>query len=83
MVIIMKWAMPGICQRTKFKEVIYMYVKKLNSQIIQNVGEYGIVRSIEQTYLDNGNKIGGKAIWYDICLDKGYGDIIYSCKKIK
>ena len=60
-----------------------MYTEILDSQIVQCVGEYGIVRSVEQTYLDNGNKIGGKVTWYDVCLDHGNGDIVFSCKTLK
>lgn len=59
-----------------------MYKKILESKIVHYVGEYGIVRSIEQSYLDNGNKIGKKEIWYDVCLDDGYGDIVASFKQI-
>lgn len=59
-----------------------MYKEVLESKIIQIVGTYGIVRSIEQLYLDNNTKLGKATIWYDVCLDKGDGDIVYSCNTL-
>jgi hypothetical protein len=59
-----------------------MYKEILESKIIQIVGTYGIVRSIEQLYLDNNTKLGKATIWYDVCLNKGYGDIVASFDKI-
>ena len=59
-----------------------MYMEKEDS-VIQIIGEYGIIKSVEQMHLDNGNKIGDKLIWYDVCLENGNGDIVYSCQKLK
>lgn len=59
-----------------------MYKEILESKIVQIVGEYGIVRSIEQLYLDNNTKLGKETIWYDVCLENGDGYIVASFDKI-
>ena len=60
-----------------------MYEEKLKTNIMQTVGQYTIIRSIEQTYWNNGQKCGEPDTWYDVCLDGGNGDIVYSCEKLK
>ena len=59
-----------------------MYVEK-EDDVIQIIGEYGIVRTIEQMFSDNGKKIGNKTVWYDVCLENGDGDIVFSCQTLK
>ena len=49
---------------------------------IQTIGNYTIVKSVEQTYWDNGKRFGRAATWYDICLDGGNGDIVESYDKL-
>lgn len=58
-----------------------MYRKTIESEIKQTIGEYTIVKSVEQIYFDNGVKCGNAKTWYDVCLDNGDGDIVFSCDK--
>ena len=55
-----------------------MYKKTIKTENIQTLGNYTIVKSVEQTYWDNGKKFGVAQTWYDICLDGGNGDILES-----
>lgn len=55
-----------------------MYKTTLSTEIKQIIGDYGIVKTVEQLHWQNGSKIGGSTIWYDVCLDKGNGDIVAS-----
>lgn len=59
-----------------------MYRKVVDSFVVCIVGEYGIARVVEQTVWNNG-KVFGKKILYDVCLDRGDGDIVASFDKIK
>ena len=59
-----------------------MYRKTIESEIKQTVGEYTIVKSVEQVYFDNCVKCGNAQTWYDVCLDNGDGDIVFSCDKL-
>lgn len=60
-----------------------MYKKTIKTENIQTLGNYTIVKSVEQTYWDNGKKFGAAQTWYDICLDGGNGDILESSDKIR
>lgn len=53
----------------------------VNATIVEIVGEYGIAKVKEETVWNNG-KVFGKKILYDVCLDKGEGDIVASFNKI-
>ena len=53
----------------------------VNSELIEKIGEYGVVKIKEQTIWNNGNVFGSK-ITYDVCLDHGGGDIVASFDKI-
>ena len=55
--------------------------KVVDSVVVNTVGEYGIVRIVEHTVWNNG-KVFGKKILYDVCLDKGEGDIIASFDRL-
>mgnify|MGYP003539307964 CR=1 FL=1 len=55
--------------------------KVVDSIVVNVVGEYGIVRVVEHTVWNNG-KVFGKKILYDVCLDKGDGDIVASFDKL-
>ena len=59
-----------------------MYKEVLESKIVKIIGEYGIVKAKEQMYFNNHTKLGREIIWYDVCLDKGDGDIVYSCSTL-
>ena len=59
-----------------------MYKKTEDVRLIQLVGDYGIVRSTEQMYWDNGKKHNKPSVWYDVCLDHGDGDIVISFKQL-
>lgn len=52
------------------------------TKIIQTIGEYTIVKSVEQMYWDDGGRAGRSHNWYDICLDGGNGDIVASFDKL-
>ena len=55
--------------------------KVVDSFVVAVVGEYGITRVVEHTIWNNG-KVFGKKILYDVCLDKGDGDIVASFASI-
>jgi hypothetical protein len=54
--------------------------KVVDSILVTTVGEYGIVRVVEQLLWNNG-KVFRKQIMYDVCLDHGDGDIVASFNK--
>lgn len=60
-----------------------MYKNILEHKIVQIIGPYGIVKTKEQYYFDNDVKCGRESIIYDVCIDHGNGDIVYSCNKLK
>ena len=55
--------------------------KVVDSFLVTIVGEYGIVRVFEHIVWNNG-KVFRKQIIYDVCLDRGEGDIVASFDKI-
>lgn len=55
----------------------------LEHKIVQIIGQYGIVKTKEQYYLDDGSRFGREHVVYDVCLDHGDGDIVHSCNKLK
>lgn len=55
--------------------------KVVDSVIVAVIGEYGITRVMEHTMWNNG-KVFGKKILYDVCLDKGEGDIVASFERL-
>ena len=59
-----------------------MYKEIEETKVMQTIGAYTIIKSVEQEYLDNGKIYGKPQTWYDICLDDGDGDIVYSCDKL-
>lgn len=60
-----------------------MYKEIIKTENIQTIGDYTIVKSVEQTYWDNGKRFGRADIWYDIYLDGGNGDIYESYDKLQ
>lgn len=56
--------------------------KVVDCSIIKIIGEYGIVKVKEKTLWNNG-KVFGSKILYDVCLEKGEGDIVASFDNIK
>ena len=59
-----------------------MYKNIIDSRLIFNIGEYGIIRVKEESRFDNGTLLG-TSIWYDVCLDHGNGDIVYSSQQLE
>lgn len=55
--------------------------KVVDSVVVSVIGEYGIARVVEHTVWNNG-KVFGKKIVYDVCLEKGEGDIVASFDKL-
>ena len=62
-----------------------MYKKILERKIMQTIGDYTIVKIIEQHYWDAAmtTKNGNRKTIYDICLDSDEGDIVCSCYYLK
>jgi hypothetical protein len=58
-----------------------MYKKVVDNDIVEVIGEYGIVKYKEKTLWNNG-KVFGTKIGYDVALDCGEGDIVASFDKI-
>lgn len=59
-----------------------MRTEILETKIMQTIGAYTIVKSVEQTYWDDGTRAGRVHNHYDICLDGGNGDIVASYSKL-
>lgn len=59
-----------------------MYRKSITSNIVDIIGEYGIVKYKERVYWDNGKPFGTQS-GYDVVLEKGEGDIVMTFNKIK
>ena len=55
--------------------------KVVDSMLVLTVGEYGIVRSVEHIVWNSG-QVFRKQIVYDVCLDRGEGDIVLSFNKL-
>lgn len=55
--------------------------KVVEASIVDIIGEYGIAKIKENTIWNNG-KVFGKKTFYDVCLDKGEGDIVASFNKL-
>lgn len=60
-----------------------MYKEIIEHKLIQTIGQYGIVKTKEQYYLDNGSRFGREYVVYDVCLDNGDGDIVASFNMLK
>lgn len=54
----------------------------VESNLIELIGEYGIVKVKEVTVFNDG-KILNRKTCYDVCLEHGDGDIVASFNKIK
>ncbi len=52
------------------------------AELIETIGEYGVVKVKEETVWNNG-KVFGSTITYDVCLEQGEGDIVASFNYIK
>ena len=59
-----------------------MYKERLECKLIQTIGQYGIVKCIERHLIGAAMKPGRRYTVYDVCLDHGDGDIVYSCEQI-
>lgn len=59
-----------------------MYKETLECKLIQVIREYGIVRCTERNLIGAEMKPGRRYVVYDVCLDHGEGDIVYSCKSL-
>ena len=55
----------------------------IKQEIMQTIGNYTIVKSVEQPCLYDGRRFGKKVNWYDVCLDGGNGDIVCSFEKLR
>lgn len=62
-----------------------MYKKTLERKVMQTIGNYTIVKIIEQHYWDANmtKKNGNRNTIYDICLGSDEGDIVCSCCYLK
>ena len=59
-----------------------MNKETLECKLMQVIGQYGIIKCIERQLFGTKMKPGRKYTIYDVCLDRGDGDIVYSCEKI-
>lgn len=59
-----------------------MYKKTIDSDIVEIIGEYGIIKYKEKTFWDNG-KVFGTQSGYDVALEQGQGDVVTSFNYIK
>ena len=49
--------------------------------VVELIGEYGIVKSKEQLVWNNG-KVFSTKVFYDVALNQGYGDIVASFNNV-
>lgn len=54
----------------------------VESNLIELIGEYGIVKVKEVTIFNDGKILNSKTC-YDVCLEHGEGDIVASFDRIK
>lgn len=59
-----------------------MYKKVIDSDIVEIIGEYGIIKYKERTFWDNG-KVFGVQSGYDVALEHGEGDVVACFDHIK
>lgn len=59
-----------------------MYKEIEETKVMQTIGIYTIIKSVEQAYLENGKTFGKPETWYDVCIDDGDGDIVISFDKL-
>ena len=55
----------------------------IHSKVMEIVGELGIIRSEGKKVDFYGAPYGQRIVWYDVCLERGEGDIIESFKTMK
>lgn len=51
----------------------------LSCELVETIGEYTIIKT-KESIIDIKHK--QTVIWYDVCLDNGDGDIVYSSKNL-
>ena len=66
----------------KGREEQCMYKELIETKIMQTIGAYTIVKSVEQNYWYDGTRAGRMHNHYDVCLDGGNGDIVVSFDKL-
>lgn len=54
----------------------------ISRKLVKTINEYGIVESKERKLDVYGKQYGRMQTWYDVCLDAGDGDIVYSCRNL-
>ena len=59
-----------------------MYKRTEETKVMQTIGAYTIVKSVQQTYWNDGSKASKLHSYYDVCLDGGDGDIVASFDKL-
>ena len=59
-----------------------MYKEIEETKVMQTIGAYTIIKSVEQNYWDDGTRAGRMHNHYDVCLDGGNGDIVASFDKL-
>ena len=59
-----------------------MYTKTIDSNIVEVIGEYGIIKYKEKVFWDNGRSFGTHS-GYDVALENGNGDIVMTFDRIK
>ena len=57
-----------------------MEKKIIEVNLIERIGEYGVVKCKEQQLDYKGKPIGKVQTWYDVCMEHGDGDIVASFK---
>lgn len=58
-----------------------METRVIEAFIVETIGTYGIAKVKEETVWSNG-KVFGRKIFYDVCLERGDGDIVASFTKL-
>ena len=59
-----------------------MYKKIIENNIVETIGEYGVIKYKEKLYFDDG-KLCRTYSGYDVALEHGNGDVIVSFDYIK
>ena len=59
-----------------------MYTKTIDNNIVEIIGEYGIIRYKEKVFFESGKSFKTQA-GYDVALEYGNGDVVASFHYIK
>lgn len=55
----------------------------IECKVVELINGLGILKTIERAVDHTGKAYGQKTVWYDVCMDKGDGDMLESFKTLR